>query len=216
MAARLQAWGSVASILLGACSFHSLDYLEDGTNGGPGAGNASGNSNGVGSTGDSGVAGANAPCLAGSCGILTDKATYVLHPSDDTSICADDRGPDLFNGASVIQSACNGQLGQMFIALDRSDGYFAFKNGLNGRCLEVAGAKLTANAAIDLYSCSFADNQLWQVSATSNGFFKLVAKHSGMALDVYGAPSTLSNVPLVQNPYDGSLDMQWRLELSSN
>jgi Ricin-type beta-trefoil lectin domain-like len=226
----LRTWGSACFIVLSACSFHSLGYLEDGANGGHSAegaaaggslddtGNATGNSmagNAVGSTGDSGVE-AGALCQAGVCATLTNNATYVLHPSDDTTKCADDRGRSLFNGASVIQYACNAQPGQVFAALDRSDGYFAFKNVLNGRCLEVAGSKLTANAATDLYTCSFADNQLWQVSTTSAGFFKLVAKHSGMALDVYGAQSTLSDLPLVQNNYDGSLDMQWRLELTTN
>jgi Ricin-type beta-trefoil lectin domain-like len=152
-------------------------------------------------------------CQSASCALLTNNAKYIFQPRHDTTKCADDRGRNLFNGASVIQYACNGQSGQGFIAMDRGNGYFAFKNVLNGRCLEVAGSKLTANAVTDLYTCSGADNQLWLVSATSAGFFKLVAKHSGMALDVQGVESTVSDLSLVQNPYDDSLDMQWRLDL---
>ena len=55
------------------------------------------------------------------------------------------------------------------------------------------------------------DNQKWQIVPVGDGYFKIIAKHSGKSLDVYGGTiSTGNGVAVQQWDYNGAGNQQWK------
>jgi hypothetical protein len=63
---------------------------------------------------------------------------------------------------------------------------------------------------IDQWNGGTNDLEQWFLQYTSNGYFRICNRWSGLCLDVLGA-SKASGAQIVQSNYDGSLDQQWRL-----
>ncbi|MFL6447193.1 MAG: RICIN domain-containing protein [Bryobacteraceae bacterium] len=73
----------------------------------------------------------------------------------------------------------------------------------SGKCLDVVGISMNAGAGVQQWSCWGGDNQKFMFTPVSGGF-KVIAKHSGMGLDVAGGPSaTFDGAALSQWPFWG-------------
>jgi hypothetical protein len=63
---------------------------------------------------------------------------------------------------------------------------------------------------IQTWSYGGGPNQLWQPVALGNGYYRFVARNSGLCVEVPGA-STANGVQLRQNTCDGSTSQAFRL-----
>ena len=76
-----------------------------------------------------------------------------------------------------------------------------------GTCLEVAGASDAHGAPVTPAHCAGTANQQWRVQPNGAGYDAVVARHSGMCLDVAG-----SQARAVQAVCFGGPDQQWQLQ----
>jgi hypothetical protein len=100
------------------------------------------------------------------------------------------------NGAKAIQWDLSGAPNQMWETEAALDGYYRFKSGNSGKCLNVQGASGADGAAIVQYTCGGAPNELWKPVRRAIGY-QLVSKNTGKCLAVGGGVGTGHN--LVQN-----------------
>ena len=61
------------------------------------------------------------------------------------------------------------------------------------------------------WACNGGDNQTWRIEATSGGYSRLIAQHSGKCLDVSGA-STEDRADIIQWQCHDGANQQWRVE----
>ena len=61
------------------------------------------------------------------------------------------------------------------------------------------------------------DNQAWELVPTDSGYYKIINRFSGRALDVTGGPgATARGVRVQQWGYGGGANQQWRMEALAN
>jgi len=82
----------------------------------------------------------------------------------------------------------------------------------SGKCLDVMGASLDDFTPVIQWDCNGGENQHWTLQPAGDGYYTLIASHSGKALSVL-AESWAINVgdPVVQYPSVGVTNQQWRL-----
>jgi len=148
------------------------------------------------------------PAAGVGCPLLVDHTVYSLRPADAPDSCIDAVGLGVDNGVEMQQYACHGGANQTFWALAGAGGYFALRNALSGKCLQVRANSLVSGALIEQAGCNGQANQSFLPSASSGGL-KLVIQSSGLSLDVAGAVSSSNGQRLVQSVDDGSFDMRW-------
>ena len=69
---------------------------------------------------------------------------------------------------------------------------------------------------MQLWSATDSDNQKWALKYVGNGYYTLTAKHSGMALNVYGGYYK-DGPDVLQYPYtDGDAASMWMLKDAGN
>ncbi len=168
--------------------------------GGIGTGGSS--SGGAGTGGSSSVCGGLDPCP------LQNEVPYQLIPGHAPSMCVNVRAWGTAAGARAQQFTNKGQRNQVFWAEDRGYRYFSLRSALSAKCLGVAGASLDPGAFIEQTACTGDAAQLFRPEA-AGGLVRLVARHSGLDLNVAGTASTAASALLVQNPDDGLADSTW-------
>jgi hypothetical protein len=127
--------------------------------------------------------------------------------------CVDARASGTANGTVVQQYTCNSGWAQQFQMAATSGGYSRFGNrNASSQVLDVTGgAGATANAAkIQLWAWAGGTNQQWLPVSEGNGYYHLVARHSGRCLDVPGA-SGADSVQLQQWDCNGTGAQSFRL-----
>ena len=62
-----------------------------------------------------------------------------------------------------------------------------------------------------LWDDSGSDNQKFRIKPTSDGFFDLIAAHSGTALELADS-STTDGTPIIPGEYHGANKQKWSLE----
>jgi hypothetical protein len=96
-----------------------------------------------------------------------------------------------------------------------SDGTYTLINRNSGKCVDVdggpAGAGLNEDANVHQWSNIDAPNQQWRLMTVGGGWHKLVAVHSGKALDVDNARSE-DGVNVRQHEDNNSPAQHWRIE----
>jgi hypothetical protein len=98
------------------------------------------------------------------------------------------------------------------------DGYFQIASlnpgtGNSTNVLDDAGASTTSGTAIvqSLASASIEPEQEWTVLSVGGGYFSLVNRSSGLALDTSGGSGTLAGF-VVQEPQSASVQtQQWQI-----
>jgi hypothetical protein len=149
--------------------------------------------------------------LQDGCPLLVDNTPYELSPSHSLTSCLDDMAYSVADGTGMILWSCKLGLQQTFWSMAEADGYFAFRNALSGKCLQVRGASLAEGAVVEQSACDHAPEQLWKPNRIDSSLMELVSKVSGLALDVAGTNVSSNGRAIVQGAVDGSADTRWRL-----
>jgi hypothetical protein len=145
------------------------------------------------------------------CPLLVDNTPYSLAPAHALGKCIDDSRKSVAEGTAMVLYTCKAELHQTFWAVAQADGYFALRNALSGKCLQVRGASMSENAVIEQSTCDYAPEQLWKPSIVDATFMQLASKLSGLALDVAGSSVASDGQPIVQGDVDGGPDTHWRV-----
>ncbi|MDB4727917.1 RICIN domain-containing protein [Saprospiraceae bacterium] len=111
------------------------------------------------------------------------------------------------NGASIVQSSPSNANNQLFQLKDKGDGYYQIIAKHSGKALDVPNSSTQSGEAIIQWPATNNDNQLFHLVKIGNDdtqtvdaekiYFQIVAKHSGLALDVFEA-STDNDVKITQ------------------
>jgi hypothetical protein len=153
------------------------------------------------------------PCSTGGADCpLSDEVAYKFHPGHQDSKCVDVAANNVDDGAAVIQYTCGIKINQVFYAEERGDGYFSLRSAMSGRCLGVTDASLESGSSVEQRACSGDDEQLFLPERRADELVRLVAKHSGFELQVWGSDSTPNGTRLVQAESDPALDSAFRIE----
>ena len=149
--------------------------------------------------------------LSAGCPLLVDNTPYSLSPANAASNCIDDDQDAVVDGNALRLRACQSALRQTFWAVERSDGYFAFRNALSGKCLHVRGASTAGGAVVEQATCSFAYDQLWKPALVDSSVMSIISHFSGLSLNVAGDNQSKDGQAIVQGQADNSADTQWRV-----
>lgn len=134
----------------------------------------------------------------------------------------DVNGAATTDGAKVQQYTANGSSAQQWrLAASSTSGYYTLTNVNSSRKLAIdlnvgtngGFSDATANGLrVFQYGTNAADNRLWKIDATSDGYYTLTNKRSGKVLDVSGGPTaTADGVPLIQWTNTAGSHQQWKL-----
>ena len=88
--------------------------------------------------------------------------------------------------------------------------YYGLIDRGSGRCLDVASASIASGAPAVQWEFTHANSQQWRFVPLRAGseYYRIEARHSGQCLTVDKAGE---NMALVQRPFQGSAEQQWRL-----
>ncbi|MET4073670.1 RICIN domain-containing protein [Hymenobacter sp. UYCo722] len=88
--------------------------------------------------------------------------------------------------------------------------YYGLIDRGSGRCLDVASASTASGAAAVQWEFTHANSQQWRFVPVRQGseYYRIEARHSGQCLTV---PTAGESTALVQRPFQGSAEQQWRL-----
>jgi glucosylceramidase len=131
-------------------------------------------------------------------------------------LCVDDNGFGTTNGTPVIQWTCGNQrLNQEWQFQPTDSGFFRIMvRQASYLGLDVTGGPGATGDGVKVQlwgvGTPAGTNQQWQPVALGNGFFQLVARHSGKCLDVPGQSRTLG-VQLQEWTCNGTVAQAWRL-----
>jgi poly(3-hydroxybutyrate) depolymerase len=78
----------------------------------------------------------------------------------------------------------------------------------SGKSADISGASTAAGAALVQWASHTAANQQFDFLATSDGYYRIRARHSGLVLQV---ASTASGADITQQPDTGATTQQWRV-----
>jgi mannan endo-1,4-beta-mannosidase len=83
----------------------------------------------------------------------------------------------------------------------------------SGKALDVSDASMTDGGNTQLWSYVGAANQQWRIENIGDGYYRLINRHSGKALDVAGGAGMLDDGANVQQwTPNGQTNQHWRFE----
>ena len=150
------------------------------------------------------------PTHSAACPLLIDNTAYSFRPAHAPTSCIDAAARGVDSGVEMQQYKCNDGVNQNFWALAAPGGYFALRNALSGKCMQVRANSLESDAQIEQGTCTGRSEQLFLPIEDGAGV-KLVVQSSGLSLDVSGASISSNAQRIVQSLDDGSLDMRWSI-----
>jgi hypothetical protein len=148
--------------------------------------------------------------LTNGCPLLVDNTAYSFSPSHSPTDCLDDGGLSVEDGASMLMWSCRLELQQTFWAMAQEDGYFALRNALSGKCLQVRGASTVDGAVVEQSTCDFAPGQLWKPRLYDSSLMQLTSKLNGFFLDVAGENVVSDGQLIVHSAQGTRADTRWR------
>ena len=151
--------------------------------------------------------------LKSGCPLLVDNTPYTFSPGHAPTRCLDEPTLSASDGTALAIYACNDQLRQTFWAVAQADGYFALRNALSGKCLQVRGASTEAGGVIEQSGCDYSPEQLWKPSLAGSNSMRLTSKLSGLPLDVAGQAVDKDQQGIVQGKAsDMGADTRWTVK----
>jgi len=131
------------------------------------------------------------------------------------------------SGAPIIQYSFGSSGNDQWAPVQNSDGTYTFYNLLSGQVLDDPNSSTTGGTQYDQWPPNFQPNQKFNLipvsTSTSNfgtGTYEIQSVSDGMAVNVSGGSipggSVTNNAPIIQWPYDGSLNSQWSFIPTSN
>lgn len=154
--------------------------------------------------------------LQDGCPLLVDNTPYSLAPGHALTRCIDDNNLSVAEGNGMVLYGCKLELHQTFWAVAQADGYFAFRNALSAKCLQVRGASTAENAAVEQSTCDYAPEQLWKPTRVDDSLMRLTNQLSGLALDVAGSNVDADFQGITQGKVGSSADTHWRVQRRSS
>jgi len=149
--------------------------------------------------------------LRAGCPLLVDNTPYSLSPAKGLGNCIDDDQDSVSDGNALLLRACQDELRQTFWAIERTDGYFAFRSALSGKCLHVRGASTTGGAIIEQSTCGMADDQQWKPSLVDSSVMSLTSRSSSLSLNVAADNASHDGQAIIQGQTDNRPDTAWRV-----
>jgi hypothetical protein len=139
----------------------------------------------------------------------------AVHSGDALDVA----GCSTADGTDVIQWPWNGLDCQRWQVVKTGHNSFKLLAKHSGDALDVAGCSTADGADVIVWPYGGRDCQQWHIRQASsivpNGRYKLLAKHSGKALDVADC-STADGADVIQWPYWGGTCQQWNFERLSD
>ncbi len=118
-------------------------------------------------------------------------------------------GASLVSGANIQQGTfIDGQEHQFWKLQTNNDGTYRMMNLNSGKVADVFNDALTAGSPIGQWDWNEGNNQRWVFTLNTAGYYKIVAKHSNLALEVPNN-STADGTQLVQNTPNTTTAQQW-------
>ncbi|MDO4971859.1 MAG: RICIN domain-containing protein [Bacteroidales bacterium] len=149
-----------------------------------------------------------------------DGAYYIVNSN---GLYLDVNGGTIANGTNIQGWTGNKTDAQkwVFIAVDGKqsipDGDYQIRNARDFKFgVDVSGVSTESGANVHLWTIGTGDNQKWSVNYLGEGYYKICAKHTGMALNVHGGD--YKGYPSVeQYPFrDGDAASMWMLKDAGN
>jgi hypothetical protein len=150
--------------------------------------------------------------LEAGCPLLVDNTAYSLSPSQAPERCLDDNQLSVYDGNAMLLWACRLELQQTFWAVEKPEGYFALRNALSGKCLQVRGSSAAEGAVVEQFACTDTAEQHWKPSAIDSTHMRLSNKLSGLYLGVAGPVFDQDAQPIVQGATDAGADTTWLVQ----
>ena len=115
------------------------------------------------------------------------------------------------NEAGLVQMTNNNYQSQVWNLQSTGDGYYKIVNQYSGKSLNVPKASTEQGTQIIQYNAGDSDNEKWILEAVGDGGWRITPKlAANMALNVSGASKDEKGI-IIQWPYEGALNEQWRL-----
>lgn len=149
-----------------------------------------------------------------STGGAIDPAAWYEVVNQNSGSCVDDANFGTVNGTPVQQWSC-GATNQQWQFRPADGGFYEVLNRLAASANQAwdvtGGTSATASGVpIQTWSYAGAANQQWQPVPLGNGYYRFVARHSGLCLNVPNA-STANGVQLQQSACNSTAAQAFRL-----
>ncbi len=140
---------------------------------------------------------------------------YRITPRNATGRCLDVSGVSQDNGANIHIWDYLAGANQQWEFFDAGGGYYSIVARHSGRCVDVEGVSSADGANVHQWDYLGGANQEWSFTevgggggSVANGTYKLIARHSGKAMDASGA-GTANGTQIIQWTYGGGTNQQW-------
>lgn len=119
------------------------------------------------------------------------------------------------DGVQVIQSECNAGDNQKWKFTPVGNDYYKIVARHSEKALDVYGGILMLfnGAAVNQWEYHGGANQMWKLIPVPSevGYYRIVAKHSGLSLDIAGGPAATASARAQQWEYWGGNNQKWKL-----
>ena len=145
---------------------------------------------------------------------ITSSAWYEVVNQNSAS-CVDDTNSATANGTAVQQWSCGGSLNQQWQFVSAGSGSYEVLNrnaAAQNEAWDVTGgpSATASGTPVQTWSYGGGTNQQWQAVSSGNGYYTLVARNSGLCLNVPNA-STANGVQLQVSTCNGTSAQAFRL-----
>jgi glucosylceramidase len=109
-------------------------------------------------------------------------------------------GASTANGATIVSSADDAALDQVWTLVDAGAGYFNFVNGNSGLALDDTNSSTNNGTVMQQWTITGLgnSNQQWRITAVGGGYYSITSRTSGLVLDLTNG-----------NTNDGTPIQQW-------
>lgn len=96
------------------------------------------------------------------------------------------------------------------------DGTYYFKNRKLSNYLQIDNNDSGEDAIMELWAYDGATDQMWEITSTGDGYYKILSTNSGLALSVQSGKLNSGEKALVQETYSGASRQKWSFEETSS
>ncbi|GAA3801260.1 RICIN domain-containing protein [Sphaerisporangium flaviroseum] len=112
--------------------------------------------------------------------------------------------------AATPQAGTSAELGGAGVAAAPPTGWTTVVSKVSGKCVDARAAASANGTAVQQYACNGSGAQLWQLQATSGGYYRVNANlNAAQAWDVTNV-STADSAPVQLWSYSGGNNQQWQ------
>ncbi|MFJ7272283.1 alpha-galactosidase [Streptomyces sp. NPDC099050] len=117
---------------------------------------------------------------------LPGSGTYEIASATALAQVLDNPASSTANLTQMVTWQRKHSTNQRWALTANTDGTYALKNSASGKCLDVDNVSKTAGAKIIQYTCNNQSNQKFTLTPAGNHTYKLIAKHSNLAVTASG------------------------------